>query len=189
MRAVVISPPEHWLEERRRLGLDHKDEVWDGVLHMVPPPASWHQLVGSALERVLHRHAESRGLQVLREGGVFGPVVGEKDYRVPDVSLVDPKHLSKRGIEARADLVIEILSPDDESRDKFPFFAACKIPEVWLVDPDTRVIEVYVLRGDVYFAVTSDRTGLLHAPALGLDLSVVAGPKLRIAWADGFAEI
>lgn len=189
MRAVVISPPDHWLEERRRLGLDHKDEVWDGVLHVVPPPASGHQLFGSALERVLDPLAASHGLRVLREGGVFGRDAGDKNYRVPDLSLVHPKYLSKRGIEARAELAVEILSPGDESRDKLPFFAACEIPEVWLVDPETRIVEVYVLHGTAYFAVASDRAGILHAPALGLELTVVSGPRLRIAWADGFAEI
>ncbi|MDB4956275.1 MAG: hypothetical protein JWO36_3844 [Myxococcales bacterium] len=189
MRAVVISPPKHWLEERRRLGLDHKDEVWDGVLHMVSPPALVHQLFGSALERLLDRLAAARGLRVVREAGVFGPEGSDKNYRIPDLSIADPKYLSKRGIEARSELVIEILSPDDESRDKLPFFAACGIPEVWLVDPNTRMTEIYVLRGTGYFAVAPDRAGMLRAPALGLELAVVDGPKLRIAWADGVAEI
>jgi len=26
------------LEQRRRLGLDHWDEMWEGVLHMAPDP-------------------------------------------------------------------------------------------------------------------------------------------------------
>jgi hypothetical protein len=41
-RAVVLDPPSAGLEElverRRRSGLDRFDEVWQGVLHIVPAP-------------------------------------------------------------------------------------------------------------------------------------------------------
>ena len=36
MRAVLLEVPEAMLDERRRLGHDGRDEMWDGVLHMVP---------------------------------------------------------------------------------------------------------------------------------------------------------
>jgi hypothetical protein len=38
MRVVWLEAPGGLLEERRRLGLDIRDEMWDGVLHVVPPP-------------------------------------------------------------------------------------------------------------------------------------------------------
>ena len=43
MRAVMLDVPESLLDERRRQGLDVFDEVWEGVLHMVPPPSGEHQ--------------------------------------------------------------------------------------------------------------------------------------------------
>lgn len=33
-----MEVPEAMLAERRRLGLDRRDEMWNRVLHMVPPP-------------------------------------------------------------------------------------------------------------------------------------------------------
>ncbi|MCS7301400.1 MAG: Uma2 family endonuclease, partial [Fimbriimonadales bacterium] len=45
------------------------------------------------------------------------------------------------------DLVIEILSPSDryaEWREKLRDYHAIGVPEVWVVDPDTREIEVLV---------------------------------------------
>ncbi|MGI9120683.1 MAG: hypothetical protein ACR2G7_11290 [Acidimicrobiales bacterium] len=42
MRAVLLEAPQSLLEERRRLGLDIFDEMWEGVLHMVPPPGGPH---------------------------------------------------------------------------------------------------------------------------------------------------
>lgn len=35
MRVLLLDPDPKWLEERRRLGHDRFDEVWDGVLHVV----------------------------------------------------------------------------------------------------------------------------------------------------------
>ena len=78
--------------------------------------------------------------------------------------------------------------PDDESRDKLPFYAACQVQEVWLVEPKTRVVEVYVLRGNTYFAVAAGSDGIVNAPRLAIDLQTIAG-KLRITWAGGSAEI
>jgi hypothetical protein len=49
MRALVLDPDtsglEEMLERRRRSGLDRLDEVWDGVLHMVPAPSFAHASV------------------------------------------------------------------------------------------------------------------------------------------------
>ena len=39
----MLDVPESLLDERRRQGLDVFDEVWEGVLHMVPPPSGEHQ--------------------------------------------------------------------------------------------------------------------------------------------------
>jgi Uma2 family endonuclease len=189
MRAVIVHPPEHMLAERSRLGHDIRDEVWDGVLHMVPQPTYDHQLLESALIRVLWPLANATGLEVVPELGLFDPVKGETSYRVPDVLVVDPAHATRRGVEGRAEIVIEILSPNDESREKLPFYAAHGTQEVWLLDPDRRAVEVYVLRGQTYYAIAPEPDGGVRAPRLGLVLRTVARPKLRLEWADGSAEI
>ena len=189
MRALLLQPDPEWLEDRRRRGLDHQDEVWDGVLHVAPQPSYHHQLLGSMLLQVLGPIVRRIGFDALYELGTFDPVKGEQNYRVPDVVIVDPQYASKRGAEGRLELAVEILSPNDESRDKFGFYAKCQVPEVWIVDPNTREIEVYVLRGDRYFAIAPSRDGTISAPRFGLELRVIDGAKLRIAWSDGSAEI
>jgi Uma2 family endonuclease len=98
-------------------------------------------------------------------------------------------HIAERGIERRAELVVEVLSKNDMSRDKLPFYAACSVKEVWLVDPKSREHEIYVLRGRQYFAATPDRSGITHAPLLVVDLQTIDGPKLRITAADTSVEI
>jgi len=189
MRAVLLEPDPEWLEKRKRWGLDRMDEVWDGVLHVPPRPSTFHQSFESELEFALRPLVASLGLRLFHELSVFEPDKSETNYRTPDLVIAANEHVSDRGIEGRAELVVEILSPNDESREKFPFYAARGIPEYWIVDPKTREIEVYVLRGDVYFAVTANRDGVIYAPRLGVELAVVTGPRLRITWPGDSAEI
>ncbi|MGE0547521.1 MAG: Uma2 family endonuclease [Kofleriaceae bacterium] len=189
MRALLLEPDPAWLDDRCRKGLDKFDEVWDGVLHVVPFPSTAHQRVVGALYVVFRQLAERHRLEAFEHFGIYHPVAGERNFRGPDLLIVDPPCLSRRGVEGRAELVVEILSPNDESREKFPFFAQCQIPEVWLIDPSSRAVEVYVLRDDNYERVAATLDGTIHAPRLSLELRRIEGPKLRITWDDGSADV
>jgi Uma2 family endonuclease len=189
MRAVMLRAPEELLSERRRRGTDRWDEVWEGVLHMVPPPSFSHQQFGSELLAVLRPLARRLGLDLTYETGIFKPGQGEGDYRVPDLVCSKPAQRSARGIEGRAELVVEILSPDDESRDKLAFYASLGVPEVWLVDPDTRVLELHVLHGGTFQVAPPDEHGAVRSAVLELTLGRMAGPRLLVTWSDGQAEL
>ncbi len=189
MHAVLLDPPAWFVDRRREMGGDRWDEVWEGVLHMVPPPTFVHQHLGTKLAVALTPIAEARGWLVSCETGLFDPDRGETDYRQPDLVVVDPVHVSKRGVEGRAEVVIEILSPNDESRAKLGFYAGHAVQEVWLVEPDARTIEIYTLRGRTYFGVAPERDDSVRSPVLGIRLATVDGPKLRAIWSDGSAEI
>lgn len=183
VRGVMLEVPDELLAERRRIGLDKRDEVWAGVLHMVPPAASGHQRLAAALFLVLSRVAARRGLEVLFESGLFDPPEGLQNYRVPDLVVVDPAHVSKRGIEGVAEIAIEILSPHDESRDKLPFYARVGVREVWLIDPVTRIVEMFQSRDGVAMQVEPPLRSVL-----GLELDTVEG-KLRIRDGSSLDEI
>ncbi len=57
------------------------------------------------------------------EGGLFRPGVDD-DYRVPDQAYARPELRSERGIEGPASLVVEILSPNDETYQKLDWYGA-----------------------------------------------------------------
>jgi len=176
MQALWLEVPEHFLEERRRLGHDKKDELWDGVLHMVPPPASRHQRLSSDLVVALYKVARRVGLDFWVDStGVFGP--GE-NWRIPDLTFARPDQSSERGLES-AELVIEILSPNDESRKKLPFYASIGVREVWIIDPVTRVAEIFAGTTPVIGGVSQ---------VLGVRLETV-GAKLRIHDGDSFTDV
>lgn len=137
MRAVMLEVPEHLLEERRRLGIDRFDEVWDGVLHMVPPPSARHQRLIHELGGVLLPLAKAKGLVAMHEAGLYRPDAEGTDYRVPDLVYARPEHVRERGVEGRAELVVEVLSPGDETYDKIAFYAEMGVQELLVVDSAT----------------------------------------------------
>jgi Uma2 family endonuclease len=157
--------------------------MWEGELHMVPPPSMDHQQVGSELFLVLGPLAKARGLAPFYDTtGLFRPGVDD-DWRCPDSTYVDPEHLSERGIEGAAALVVEILSPNDETYQKLDWYAGVGVGEVLVIDPATRRVEL--------FASQDGRMALVE-PAmiecLGVLAETVEG-KLRLTWDGGSADI
>ena len=126
---------EALLERRRRLGQDLFDEVWEGVLHMNPAPSGGHAQVEAQLLAILRAPARAAGLTVT---GQFNLGDDEHDYRVPDGGL--HRDFIDRVFYPTAALVIEIVSPGDESWEKLPFYAAHGVQELLLVDPKARTV-------------------------------------------------
>ena len=72
------------------------------------------------------------------------------NYRIPDgvlshdqvSELDDPQYIS-----GPPPLVcIEFRSPNDENYEKLPFYAELGLPEIWIIDRDTKNPEVYLAR-------------------------------------------
>ena len=133
---IDISPDV--LAERERLGLDTRDEVWDGVLHMNPPPSNEHSRVQHELFLILHGLARPLGLDVRMELGLFNPAhPTPHDFRVPDIQVFDPAISTVRGADGPATLVVEVRSPGDDSFKKLPFFEAMGVGEVLIAHRDS----------------------------------------------------
>jgi Uma2 family endonuclease len=187
MDALWLSVPEWFLEDRRAKGLDGRDEVWDGVLHMVPPGTFTHHHMAFELAVALRPIAAARDLVANGDGlGLFAPRGDIENYRVPDISLVRAEHISERGLES-AELVIEVRSPNDESYKKLPFYARVGVKEVWIVEPKTRTVEIFTIV-DGAFALLPAAL-VQRSPLLSVTLETVLGPKLRITDGDSAVEI
>ncbi|MGC4117372.1 MAG: Uma2 family endonuclease [Myxococcales bacterium] len=188
-RAVLVRPSASLLEERRRTGADVRDEMWEGVLHMVPPPSGWHQRFASALFRALLPMASAKGLEPLFETGLYRSGSTRPDWRIPDLMFTKPEHFSERGVDGGAELVVEFLSEDDESHEKLEFYAEVGVGEALLIDPVTRETELYALRGGRLHLVLPDEAGMVRLQCLGVSLGKVEGPKLALSWPGGSAQI
>lgn len=146
---VLGTPPpelEALMERRRRAGVNRLDEVWEGVHHMVPGPSFEHARISQQLAVLLDGPARAAGL--LATISEFNLGRSERDFRVPDGGLHRP---GAAGVWlTTAALVVEILSPDDETWEKLPFYAAHHVDEILIVDPNDRTIAWLALRDGEY---------------------------------------
>lgn len=150
MRTLLPDPPpaevKALLERRKRLGQDRKDEVWEGVLHVVPAPGHKHADIAQQLAEILGPPARAAGLQPTMAEFNLGD--SQEDFRVPDGGLHRPG--AAEMWHPSAALVVEIVSPGDETWEKLPFYAAHHVDELLIVDPDTREVHWLGLAGDRY---------------------------------------
>jgi Uma2 family endonuclease len=167
----LLSQDPAW---RRRTGNDKFDEMWEGVLHMTPAPKRSHQNFQWTLETWLRSFWTSpAGNRVFHDVNITSRGGWPDDYRVPDLVLLtsDCRAVDyDTYIEGAPTVVVEIRSPGDEAMEKLPFYARLGVPEVWLIDRDTRQPEVLVLQAGQYRQQMPATDGWLESAATGVRL-------------------
>jgi Uma2 family endonuclease len=182
MQHVVM--PEVLIAERRRLGLDKQDEMWDGVLHMNLPGNTNHQRIEIRLAVCLEPLARQLGLELLLEAGLFDPAVQEnKSFWVPDVVVFPTAVASERGVEGRATLAIEIRSPGDESFEKIPYYSRIGVEELLIIDRDRRTVRRWVRTGDALAEMPAGEDGWHQLAGLPVEMRG-GGGRLEVRLGD-----
>jgi len=148
--ARLFPPQGGWSEEEYlRLPGNHLSEFDHGRIEVLTMPSELHQLLVAALYRALLGFVEPRGLGT----ALFAPFpvkLWEGKMREPDVLFMRREHAERRCAShwLGADLVMEVISPDDRRRDtevKRREYALAGIPEYWLVDPEGPSVLVLAL--------------------------------------------
>jgi len=155
--SVVATPDQ--IAERHRLGLDRFDEIWVGRYHVNAAPHPRHSFLLRYAERLLDERAEAQGLVPLGEFNIGTPT----DYRIPDAGYVDT--LPTEAFVPTARLVVEVLSPNDETLSKLPFYAHHRVDEVLLIDLAARTVTWLALDELRTVYATAERSALLHLSA------------------------
>jgi Uma2 family endonuclease len=157
-------PPEleAWLERRRRLGQDRRDEVWEGRYVVAPEPDSGHGELQMALGDILRPVARRRGLRMTATFNLGVP----DDFRVPDAGLIPGPH----GVwHDTAVLVVEILSPDDATFEKLDFYTSHGVQELLVVDWRRRSVRCFALQEDQR---ERDRSDVLDRTTAELEVEI-----------------
>jgi Uma2 family endonuclease len=144
-------------------------EFTDGFIEVLPMPTRKHQAISRLLFLALLTLVQPRGGTVF-----YAPLrvqIRPGKYREPDLLLLldvdDPRNQDACWLGA--DLVIEIVSPDDTTRDthvKRADYAEAGIPEYWIVNPIEDAITVLRLVGPQYSEHGIFRRGDTAASAL-----------------------
>ncbi|MGD1102938.1 MAG: Uma2 family endonuclease [Terriglobia bacterium] len=153
-------------------------EIIDGELYVTPSPVDYHQMILFNLTMAFGKFLETHPLGKLR----FAPldvILSEHDVLEPDLLLVLNEHQAflQDWVRGAPYLVIEILSPTTEARDrgiKLKAYARYGVGEYWIVDPVAQVIEVYRLTAEgLHLAATCAKGKTVETPLLpGFSLAV-----------------
>lgn len=143
---------------------DAKAEILGGVIETQPAPLPRHAKVQRSLSRFLGGPFDD-------DDGRGGPggwwILSEVDVRLgrhdvvrPDLAGWRRAHLPApwdlRPIDVTPDWVCEITSPSNARRDrvtKANLYLSAGVPSLWLIDPETRVLEALVRRGEQWVEI------------------------------------
>jgi len=131
---------------------NHLIELSDGRLDFLPMPSERHQLIIAFLFFRLYSFVLEHNLGTV----LMAPLkvkLWDGKIREPDIVFMRKENAAKRGEQVwqGADLVVEVISPDDPKRDtqeKFLEYAQAGIPEYWLLDPRDNSLTIFMLAKD-----------------------------------------
>jgi Uma2 family endonuclease len=169
---------------------DTRAEWVDGEVLMMSPANLEHCDLSDWLIILLRTFVEDRNLgRVLSEAQVR--LGAQRSRRVPDIWFLaeSRRHLLREShVEGPPDLVIEIVSPDSQSRDwreKYLEYEAAGVREYWVIDPMSRHVEAYALEPvppsegpaapENQYRRLAEREGIIAS-------TVLPGFRLRTAW-------
>ena len=126
-----------------------RDEMLNGkVILMSPRPAVNHNRVIGNIFFAFMGYLRGKTCEPFADG--TDVYLTEKDRVIPDVMIICKKEIIKRkGIFGVPDLIVEVLSPGTEKRDrgyKKDLYEKSGVREYWLVEPETQTVEVYLLK-------------------------------------------
>ncbi len=181
---TMLSDPrleERLKAEREASGADRYDEVWEGITMMTPLPNNEHQKIATRLACVLQEIVGWPGLGDICAGANLSDRVEgwEHNYRVPDVAVfLYEGRAQNMGTHWRgaADFLVEVISPDDRTREKLDFYSRLGVRELLLVDREPWALELYRggPKGFEKVEPTDPQTGELRSSILPLAFRLAA---------------
>jgi Uma2 family endonuclease len=181
-RAAPPPPPISFEQFLAWADEDTHAEWVDGEIVLMSPSNLEHQRLILFLAELINRYVRAHQLGEVFLAGVLMRLATRPSGREPDLLFVANEHadrLRETYVDGPADLVVEIVSPDSEERDrvtKLAEYEAAGIPEYWLIDPLRREALFYRLGEDRrYHLGPVDAEGFYHS-------AVLPEFRLRVAW-------
>ncbi len=169
-------------------GLGPQFQLVDGELLPMAAPTVLHQEILLNLCVLISIY-----LRTNRVGRIYPApcdvYLDEHNVFQPDILYVSRERASlvaKEGVRGAPDLVVEILSPSSKTLDrrkKQAIYARLGVRELWLIDPDTRTLEVFDLEVDPEHPAAEYCEG---SGPQSFETRLL--PGLRIALADVFPQ-
>jgi Uma2 family endonuclease len=135
------------IKERKRLGIDRYDEVWEGMYVMPSMPNNAHQELLDDLGDVLTEVVKQAGLGKKFQGANVSDrrKRWKQNYRVPDMVVVLN---NSRAVDCGTyffggpDFLVEVESPGDDTEEKVPFYSKIGVRELLIIHRDSRALRL-----------------------------------------------
>lgn len=174
---------EQKLREKFYADITLEDQKWEfinGEVIMHSPALNRHLLATKHLFSIMDAHVRLKNLGVVHSQKAM-TCFPRNDYE-PDISFFGLTKARLTGPDTLRfpipDLIVEVLSPSTEARDrgiKFQDYALHGVAEYWIIDPVTESVELYRLAGEVYPPTERQTEGLLCSDAIaGFEIPVRA---------------
>lgn len=152
-------------------------QLIEGELYMSPAPNRFHQVISRNIEFILLKYLESNPRGEVYDAP-FDVYLSEHDVFQPDIVFVAKENfkvLTDAGVEGAPDFAVEILSPTTaylDKKSKLRVYARTGLKELWIVDPEPRLIHVYRLQEnpDQPVATYSERDSFTSPHFPGLEI-------------------
>ncbi|HBV86870.1 MAG TPA: Uma2 family endonuclease [Desulfosporosinus sp.] len=168
---------------------DERWEIIDGIPHMQSAPTWQHQVVSVQLASQFNDYLKGKPCRVFTAPfDVCIPEYDESDEEIsniiaqPDIVMVcDESKLRKTGYFGVPSLIVEIASTSTARNDKlfkFNKYEKTGVKEYWIVEPDTKLVSVFILQNNNRYGrpeifTETDNVKVSIFPDLVIELSTV----------------
>src|SRR4030067_2046566 len=152
---AIITKKKTTYADYVKIDDNNRYEVFNGELRMVPAPSTDHQFISRDLEFLVWNFVNKKGLGEV----LYAPVdvvLDDDEVYQPDLVFIkrDRQGIIERdAIHGVPDLIIEIVTPSSvfyDTVEKKEIYRKYGVNEYWLVFPDEKAIEVFVLENGAY---------------------------------------
>jgi Uma2 family endonuclease len=163
-------------------------EIIDGIPYLQASPTPLHQEILMELSRQIANYLTDKPCKVYP--APFCVRLSQEEQNEndinnifePDISIVcDQFKIDQKGCLGSPDMIIEILSPSSTKRDKitkFNKYEKAGVKEYWLVEPDQKIVSVFLLQDNNRYGrpelyTEEEKITVSIFPDLIIDLSAV----------------
>jgi Uma2 family endonuclease len=187
MATVILDHrfAEELRQQRAAAGSDRWDEVWEGTYMMAPLPNAEHQQIAIRLAAICEETVGWNDETLV----LPGTNVSDRDkewqynYRCPDVAVYLPGNPAKNCQShwlGGPDFAVEIVSEDDRTRDKIPFYSKVGTRELLVVERDPWSLELMRLSGKKLKSLgisSGKKAATLQSRVLPLSFRLISGKQ------------
>jgi Uma2 family endonuclease len=189
---MVEEPPAGYTytyADYLKFKFEERLELFKGHILKMATPNRKHQVISMHLSNAFYNFLEGKSCYVFYAPfDVRLPVQNKtSDDEIttvvqPDICVIcDETKLDKRGCCGAPDIMVEILSPGNSKRElhyKFELYEESGVMEYWIVEPEEKLVLIYVLENGRYFGKKPYSEGMI--------ITTNVLPELEISVSDIF---